>query len=216
MKKSIILIFLVLFAVPHFLYSQDDDKGLSHYIFPEFRKGKIKFKNLQVTEMMLNYNSVTEEMIFDSNGKKLAIADPMSIDTIRIQGRKFIPTQNIFYEVILESWVPLLIRHTATVISPGKPSGYGTTSQTSAITQKSSLVASRGIYEIHLPGEYEVTPETEFMIKQDSKIYKISNSNQVIKYFPEKKEAIREFVKKNRTSFKKSEDMKMLIDFCNK
>jgi hypothetical protein len=215
MKTKIIFILFFLILINP-LNAQKKAETISHYIFPEFNRGIIKLKTGQVNEMNLNYNSVTEEMVFDSNGRKMAIADPMSIDTITIQGRKFIPFQNIFYEVILESPVPLLIHHTATVISPGQPSGYGTTSQTSAISQKSSLVASRGIYEIHLPGEYEVTPEPEFMIKQNSKIYKVSNSNQVIKYFPEKKEAIKEFVKKNKTNFKKSEDMKKLIDFCNK
>jgi len=66
-----------------------------------------------------------------------------------------------------------------------------------------------------LPDDYRVSPETEYVIKKD-KFYKISNANQVVKYFPEKKEAIREFVKKNKTNFKKTEDMKRLIEFCNK
>ncbi len=212
--KTIFILFFLILIYP--LKAQQKGETPSHYIFPEFTRGIIKLRTGQVRELSLNYNSVTEEMVFDNNGQKMALADPMSIDTITIQGRKFIPSQNIFYEIILELPVPLLIHHVTTLRSPGKPAGYGTTSETSAITQTSTLVSSRRIYEIKLPGEYEVTPEPEFMIKQNSRFYKVANSNQLIKYFPEKKEAIKEFVKKNKTNFKKSEDMKKLIEFCNK
>jgi hypothetical protein len=212
-KTTFILLFLILIFP---LKAQQKGVNPSHYIFPEFTRGTIKLKTGQVRELSLNYNSVTEEMVFDNNGQKMALADPMSIDTITIQGRKFIPCQNIFYEIILDLPVPLVIHHFSNLISPGKPAGYGTTSESSAITQTSTLVSSRRIYEIKLPVEYEVVPAPEFMIKYNSKCYKVSNSNQLIKYFPEKKEAIKEFVKKNKTNFKKSEDLKQLIEFCNK
>jgi hypothetical protein len=217
MKKSIIIFLLVLFAAPRFIYSQDvDAKNLSHYIFPEFRKGTIKFKNLQVQEMMLNYNSVTEEMIFDSNGKKLAIADPASIDTITIENRKFISGNNIFYEVAGNYPVPLLIHHVCNLIPPGKDVGYGATSQTSAVTSINSLMGKGTIYELKLPDDYRLSPASEFLIKLNNNFYRVYNANTVSKYFPDKKDAIKVFLKNNKISFKKTEDMKKLIEFCNK
>jgi len=214
MKTRIITILLFLF-ITFPMAAQKGGKEVSHYIFPEFTTGTIKFKTGQVKVVSLNYNSVTEEMIFDSNGKHLAIADPMSIDTITILGRQFIPYQNIFYEVVEVLPVPLLIHHAATLIPPGRPAGYGSTSETSSITENSSIISSGKVYDMNLPADYRVNPETEFMIKTD-KLYKIYNVNQVVKYFPEKNAAIKEFVKKNKTNFKKIEDMKQLIEFCNK
>jgi hypothetical protein len=211
--KTISILLFLLFTFS--LAAQKEGKEVSHYLFPEFTRGTIKFKTGQVQFISLNYNSVTEEMIFNSNGNNLAIADPMSIDTITILGRQFIPYQKIFYEVVEVLPVPLLIHHTANVIPPGKQAGYGSTSETSSITERSSFISSGKVYDMKLPDDYRVSPETEYVIKKD-KFYKISNVNQVVKYFPEKKEAIREFVKKNKTNFKKTEDMKQMIEFCNK
>ncbi|MGD0343322.1 MAG: hypothetical protein ABSA76_16605 [Bacteroidales bacterium] len=56
--------------------SQEQEKEISHYIFPSFTKGKILLKTGLTQEVMLNYNSITEEMVFEANGTRLALANP--------------------------------------------------------------------------------------------------------------------------------------------
>ena len=81
-------------------FAQNEKHILSHYLFPEFIQGEVRLKSGTITGSRLNYNALTEEMIFESNGKYLAIAKPESVDTIYIQGRKFIPEGKIFYEIL--------------------------------------------------------------------------------------------------------------------
>ena len=63
---------------------------LSHYVFDSFSKGKVQLKSGTFSEQSLNYNILTGEMIFDNGGRLLAINDPKGVDTVFIQGRKFI------------------------------------------------------------------------------------------------------------------------------
>ncbi|MCK7537431.1 MAG: hypothetical protein MZV63_43990 [Marinilabiliales bacterium] len=44
-----------------------------HYIFPEFTPGTILMKSGRQYEASLNYSTLSEEMIFEDQGKKLAI-----------------------------------------------------------------------------------------------------------------------------------------------
>ena len=99
---------------------------------------------------------------------------------------------------------------------PGNPSGFGGTSQTTSISTSSRLFLSGGIYELKLPDDYIIEPYDEFLIKKDNIYFKANNIKQVIKCFPDKSDAIKDFVKLNKTDFKKTDDVKELIFFCNK
>lgn len=81
-------------------FAQNEKNILSHYLFPEFIQGQVRLKSGTITESRLNYNALTEEMIFENNGKHLAIAKPESIDTIYIQGKKFIPEVKYFMKYL--------------------------------------------------------------------------------------------------------------------
>jgi hypothetical protein len=196
--------------------AQNEVKLISHYLFPEFTTGKVLMSTGAVKEFKLNYNSLTEEMIFQYNGTNLAIANPELVDTVYILDRKFIHAKKVFYELLENLPVPLFVHYTCIVTPPGKNSGYGGTSQTSAITSTSTVFSSRGMYDLKLPDDYTINPDSEYLLKKDDTYFRISNTNQVIKCFPEKEDAIKQFVKKNNISFKKEEDIRTLIKFCNK
>jgi hypothetical protein len=208
------ILFLVWSTLP--VMSQKEDKVISHYLFPSFSIGNIKLKTGLSKDIMLNYNSLTEEMIFESNGKKLALANPESVDTISIWGKKFIPAGKVFYEILEALPVSLYAHHLCRLTPPGKPSGYGGTSETSSIKSTSTIYLSGGVYEMKLPEDYKIEAYSEFILKKGNEYFKAYNAKQVIKCFPGKKDAIKEFIKMNKTSFKKEEDVRSLIKFCNR
>ena len=74
-------------------YAQQENIEMTHYLFPEFTQGVILMKSGIRNGAFLNYDSLTEEMIFDKAGKKLAIApnELKLVDTVFIKDRKFIP-----------------------------------------------------------------------------------------------------------------------------
>ncbi|MBE7170677.1 MAG: hypothetical protein INR73_08805 [Williamsia sp.] len=187
---------------------------LSHYVFPAFVKGRVQQKAGGTQEAMLNYNSMTQEMIFTQNAGYQALGQPENIDTVFIENRKFIPNGPVFYEVVPVGATPLFVNHKCRVIPPGNPAGYGTTSQTSSPGNISKIANNTQTYALKLPDDYQIVPETEFFLKREGEYNKISNIKQLAKLYPAKADAIQDYSKKNKINFKNQEDIVKLIQFC--
>ena len=184
---------------------------LVQYAFDQFLPGNIKMKSGETYDRVLNYNIVTNEMIFENNGKYLAIANPENVDTVTINQRKFVYLNNKFYEIIFNSKTPLLLEYTATVKEPGTSTGYGITSNTASATSLKSLISQGGSYTLQLPEGYTVIPSYEYWILKNGQLEKAGNERQLIKIFPKKKDAVKNNVQKNQTDFSKREDIIMLV-----
>ena len=184
---------------------------LLHYAIDSFSKGKVLLKTGAVSEQVLNYNILTNEMIFNNDGKMLAISDPKGVDTVFIQNRKFVPVNDKFYELLAAGPAPLFLEFTYKIDEPPVSVGYGNASQTTNATSVSSLVSRGQAYEIKLPDDFKVVPGYSYWIRKDDKYFKITNAKQLTSLFPEKKDAINDFVKKNKTNFSKRDDLILLV-----
>ncbi|MEO8110356.1 MAG: hypothetical protein ABI594_09995 [Ginsengibacter sp.] len=210
MKKYLSIITIFWSLSLHAQHMQEGVK-LVQYVFNEFASGEVKMKSGEISTQLLNYNILTNEMIFDNHGKYLAIASPENVDTVIINNRKFIPLNNKFYEVLVSSKMPLLLEFTASIKDPGTATGYGGTSNTTASTALQSLISTGGAYDLKLPDGYSVTSGYAYWIMKDRKLEKAGSVKQLIKIFPDKKEMINDFIKKSNTNFSKSDDVAALV-----
>jgi hypothetical protein len=210
-----ILFFIVAFFLSSNVFAQQQRSSnavrLVQYIFDAFMPGTIKTKSGETYKQNLNYNIITNEMVFDENGKYAAIANPKDVDTVFINDRKYIPVNNKFYEVLVSGNMPLLYESTASVIEPGVTTGYGGTTTTTAASSYQSLLRDGGAYSLKLPDGYSVIAKHEFYIMKDGKLEKAGSEKQLSKVFPDKKAAIRDLSKKNNTDFSKREDVAALV-----
>ena len=161
MNVKNLITLLVLSCMFSTLHAQSQVTEIFHYIFPEFVTGSVLMKDGTSHQALLNFNVATEEMIFDQNGQKLAFADVTrkGLDTVFIENRKFVLLDDSkFAEVIHQNGYTLMVQYKCRVIPPGKPSGYGGTSQTSSVTSYSSLMGSGQLYELKLPDDFKVNP----------------------------------------------------------
>jgi hypothetical protein len=205
-----LLIFCLLVNVSH---SQVKILEVTHYLFPEFTKGVVLMKSGIKNEALLNYNSLTEEMIFDNKGIKLAVSQLEQVDTVYINGRKFFPLNNKFVELLYHSKYDLYTEHKCNLLDPGKPAAYGGTSQTSATTTYSSYFSGGQVYELKLPEGYETKPFTEYWLKKDGKLNKFISIRQLMKLFGEKGNMFKIYVKKNDVKYENQEGIVELIRF---
>ena len=211
MKKLLsITILCFLFSA---IYGQVKVLEVTHYIFPEFTKGTVLMKTGVKNEAILNYNSLTEEMIFDTKGKKLAMTQLDQVDTVYIQNRKFIILNNKFVEVIYKSKLEMYVEHHSKVVDPGKPAAYGGTSQTSATTMYSSYLSGGQVYELKLPQGIETKASEEYWLKKDGKTSKFLNIRQLMKFFEDKEDDFKNFVKKNDVKYDNQESVVALIKY---
>jgi len=198
-KKIVFSCFFSLFV--SFVFAQAKVIELSHYVLPEFTKGVVLMKTGVKNEALLNYNSLTEEMIFDNKGTKLALGQLDQVDTIYVDGRKFIPLNNKFVEILWSSKYDLYAEHRCSVKDPGKPAAYGGTSQTSATTSYSSYFSGGQVYELKLPDGYETKPFIDYWLKKDGELNKFLSVRQLSKYFDDKEALFKDYVKKHDVKY---------------
>jgi hypothetical protein len=155
------------------------------------------------SEVLLNYNSLTEEMIIENNGKKSAIKKEFieTIDTIFIEERKFTVVDNKLLELIYSSNYELFVEHKCELNLPFKPSAYGGDSQSSASTSYTSLISKDRVLELKLPDEYKVKPYTIYWLKKDGELHKFLNLRQLMKLFYSEKNNFKTYVKENNVKY---------------
>lgn len=188
----------------------DKPVKLIHYALDSFTTGTVKVKAGNVYSQRLNYNLVTNEMIFEQGGNYMAIAQPENVDTVIVGGRRFIPVGNAFYEFLGGAAYPLFVEHACTIKEQGASTGFGNTN-TSATTSIKSVLNDAGAYKLKLPDEFEVIPTHTFYVRKNGEYHKIKNEQQIMKLFPDKKSSIKEWVKTNHTNFSKQEDVMLLV-----
>lgn len=207
----ILLLNLVLFSS----FAQNRGVELSHYIFPEFKNGTVLMKSGQQHQALLNYNTLSEEMIFEDKGRKLAISkeEKEKVDTVFIEGRKFFVLNGRFAELIYRSGYELYAEYRCDVKYPGKPAGYGGTSETSSVSTYSGVYSGGVLYELKLPDDFKIKPYIIYWLKKDGEINKFVNLKQLNKIFSDRKDLIKEYISSNKTDFNDRESLIRLIRY---
>lgn len=161
----------------------------------------------------MNYNALTEEMIFENNGVKLALTQLEAIDTVYVGGKKFIPLNGKLYELLYHSKFDLFAEHKCKLRDPGKPSGYGTSSQLGAASTYSSYFSGNRVYEMTLPETVETNPYTVYYLRKDGNLLKFVSLKFLLKEFPEKSDAAKKFIRENNVSYEDAESLVKLVRF---
>lgn len=189
-------------------------KQLTQYLFPEFKEGSVLQKSGTVTKTQLNYNTLTQEMIFKQGEQFLALDKIQEIDTVYLNNKKFVPGDNLFYEIATQTPVALLLQHTSDIMPSGNETGFGK-SQTTAVTNITDLKRGGRAYSLSLPDEYSFKNKTACFLKKEGKYILITNIKDIKKVFADKESVIEDYTKKNKVNFKKPETVAALIEFCN-
>lgn len=208
--KSFIFLICI---ISNFAFGQKQTKTISHYLFPEFIQGKVLMKKGKINEVPMNYNALTEEMIFENNGVKLALAQLEAIDTVYVGGKKFVPINGKLLDLLYHSKFELFAEHKCKLNDPGKPAGYGTSSQLGAASTYSSYFSGNRVYEMTLPETVETTPYTVYYLKKDGNLLKFVSIKFLLKEFTEKSAAAKKFIRENNVSYENWESVIKLVRF---
>jgi len=214
MKKIILATLITFLFCDLFAQADKNVKQLTQYLFADFVDGRVLQKSGSVINTKLNYNTLTQEMIFKQGDQNLALADPASVDTVYLNNRKFVFVKNAFYDVALNAAIGLYIQYTSDIISSGAETGFGKT-QTSAASGITDLKSTGKAYSLSLLDEYTIKNKANYFLKKDGNYIAISGLKDVKKVFAGKEDVIDAFVKSNKISFKNADDIIKLIQFCN-
>ncbi|HPF04071.1 MAG TPA: hypothetical protein PLV06_04785 [Bacteroidales bacterium] len=216
--KKITSAFLLAAAccMPASLVGQATSKGeMPQYLFPSFTKCNVLMKTGTVNTAVMNYNTVTEKMVFVNNEKYYDMTNPEAADTIYLNDRKFVPVGKAFYEVVVNEPVALYIQHKGSLMSAGKTVGYGGTSQTASATYISNIELSGLQYNLTLPSDYIVNPAPVYWIRINATWHDFINEKQFLAIFPDKSSEIKNFIRQNRIKIDRPGDLKRLVEHCS-
>lgn len=206
---------VLLSAMTMIINGQANSKGeMPQYLFPGFNKCDVLMNGGQINSPVMNYNIVTQKMVFITNDKYYDLTNPEAVDTVRLNGCKFIPVGKAFYEVLLSQPIALFIQHKGTLMTAGKQVGYGGTSQTASTTYISNIELSGLQYNLELPDDFIVNSSTVYWLRIGDKWSDFTNEKQFISLFPGKEAQIKSFIRENRIKIDKPDHLTKLIKYC--
>lgn len=183
-----------------------------HYLFPQFEDAVVVFKTGLREAIPLNYNTVTEEMVFLKDNQFLALDFTETIDSIYIKEEVFIPHEKYFLLLYARQPEQMFIRHKNRFLSAGKSTGYGT-SQTNAIDNYSTIISSGKIYELNITEDFQLIPENSVIIKRGENLYDLDNIGKISRLYSVPGREIRNIIKTENLNPENIEDLKELIIF---
>jgi len=216
MKKLCLTLLVAAFSLPVFAQiSTARDSVVTHYVFSDFLDGIVKKRSGELVELPLNYNTITEEMIFIRDTQRLAIAFPEEVDTIFVGGKVFVPFKNVYYEKATNTTVPLFVENKVVLLRGGKEIGYGNKIQTGSINSITAIASPTQLYKLQLPQDYSLADHTSYWIFENGKFEQLTSAKKLQGLFPAKADAIKRFVSDNNIDFNRRDDLVKLIEFCN-
>jgi hypothetical protein len=214
-KQAIIAIVLMAFIIPAKSQTPDSLVNLPNLLFPKFAWGIVKLKTGEKNKAMLNYNTVTQELVFMQKKDFLVLDNPQAIDSVFLWNKIFIPFDKAFYELAVIAPVTLFIQHKTYVVQPGVPTGFGATSQTAGPTSVARIYGARGPIDLNLPKDYKVIDDTEYWIKREGSMDNFDTKKQFLKIFPDKKDELDKYIKQHDIDFENPEKVVELVVYCN-
>lgn len=222
MKRFLILSFIkvsfgfLLISIPLILYGQATKQGqMPQYLFPDFSSSRVLFKSGQILNTMMNYNTVSERMVYIQDQKYFDLANTQMVDTVYLQLKKFVPFGKTFFEVLQSRTIVLFIQHMGELVEAGNPAGYGGTSQTASSSYLTTIDQSTGTYNLPIPDYYKVSVSTIYWIRKGDKMLDFQNQKQFLNLYPDKSDLIKAFIKKNRLKIERSEDLIQIVNYTS-
>jgi hypothetical protein len=187
----------------------------------KFQKGVVVFKNGKTASRHLNYNVVANAITFLDDQNRVYILEGLSeIQNISFGKRQFIPVNNFEVAEVLETFgngSSLALRRQAEIKSDFENRGaYGTSTEAATAVSRYKTVTQNGItYNFDNQVEVNITLTYSYLLLVDGKKLPINNFLSLKKHFPNKWEEVKAYAKANKFDFKKSENVLLIVRFCN-
>lgn len=188
------------------------------FLFENFRKGTVYFRNGTRSEAKLNYSYFHSEIQFiDAKNDTLLLAENDYVSRITIDDAVFyyLPQQGHiqqiadFNRIRLGKRQKLLISDTQQRNAHG---GFSATVSSSAITTYSDEAGQK--HRLHTGTAVIMRKATSyFLMDQNERCYAASRAN-LLKVFPNHKREINEYCKQHDINFSNEQEIMTLLDYC--
>ena len=209
------LLTISIFGMLSMTSKADDKKTASALLFDRFEDGYVVMKsNKARVPAKLNYDKIAESMVFIENNITLEL-DINTVTIVVINERYFIPSgKNFYYERITAGDNEIFVRHKAKVVSKGKAAGYGSYSETSAISGISSFSSTGAYTNIGVDEKFACEDSSDVFLINGKKYERISSLKSLIKLFKSHQATLETYAKDNKTDFAILENVITIVEYA--
>ena len=216
--KQIKLLIIILFAfltATGGIAQETELINPSQYLFGEFTKGKVAMKAGRDLNLVLNYNIVTEKVVFMQKGEIYDLTKYDEVDTVYIYGRSFIPAGKAFYEVTVVDRLPLYIQHRGSIQDQPRPAAYGGTSLVSSSTYIDNIPMSGQVYRLQNDPTLIIKAEKIYWTRINGEWKSFTSSRQMDQVLLPLNISVTKHVKQKKYKFDNPENITELMVWCN-
>jgi len=211
-----IIFLIIVLSISLQAEAQTTSEGTSHqFLYSDFLSSKVKMRNGQIHVLNLNYNTISEMMVYQKDDKLYDLANPEMTDTVFLGKSKFVPAGRVFYEVLLLAPVPLFVQYKGELVDPGTPAGYGVNSKVSNTKSIQTFEMLRNNVNRKIPSDYEVKTDLIYWFRKGGSTFSFINEKQFLKVFPDNESELKQFIKQNRIKFDRPSDIIKLAVYLN-
>lgn len=185
------------------------------YLFNEFTRGRVAMKAGRDLNLVLNYNIVTELVVFQQKGQIYDLTNPEAVDTVYISGFKLIPVGKQYYEVVVEDSLPLFVQHKGKIQDPPRPAAYGGSSEVSSSTYINNASFHGQVYRLQNDPTIIIKPEKVYWTRINGDWRSFISSRQLNEILSDRNISVSKYVKQNKLKFENPDDVRKLIEWCN-
>ena len=168
-----------------------------YYLMPAFGQGMVYFEGQAPAQGQMNICAVDNSLRYlDKDGQELAAAHIDNVVRVVIDGVVFLREDGIFYRLYpVTADAGIALERKVKFIKDAKQGAYGTTSQTSATQELTSMYGDNGmVYSLGADREYPYLVEEMLFLYRGNDVVSFSRKN-LRKFFPDCKDDIDAYCK---------------------
>ena len=183
------------------------------YRFPQFIRANVYFKGgARNSGILFNYNVLSGNMQFITpKGDTLDVGNPVGIDSVVFENHVFVYNEG-FAEVIARTDSIKLLRKLLLRTTAENVGAYGLSNTTGSITNYKSFAAESSAYNLIVNQNIVLTEDISWYFTGASGVPVKANRTNLLKLLPADKQVKAEsYLRKNKTSFERENDLKSLL-----
>lgn len=183
--------------------------------YPEFRDGKVIFRDGSEVSARMNYNKLFDQFMFlNESGDSMAIGNAETIRVIVVGRDSFYTMKNSFVESLgTSNGIRFARKQTLKEVDQEKTGAYGQSYSANSTTAKKSVYTVDGKPRLNVGEKTVFSKKTEFYISHKSDEFLPASRKNIEKMFSMHSGAIREYIKQHNTEFSKESSIAELIRY---
>jgi hypothetical protein len=182
------------------------------YRFPKFMDGKVFFRNGAFAATKLNYNFLLGEMEYIQSRDTLSIDNEKDIRLIAIAKDTFFYDKG-YLELIFNGKVKVATKQYITAKEVVKRDSYGVSGSNSATSSYGSIQAYGKYYKLVSNQDRVFEKISTFYLATNSGGFVPFSKKKVFQLFPQKEDAIQDYLQSTKVDFDSRDDLLRFADF---